>query len=276
MKVFGVLTQKQKTLINLTDKPAKQLNVIDGVLYFLEESISNNWDAYSMLVDGSDKKLLGSSNSSYIGAFDSGVYYYNASDKNLYFLEDEALYGDDFYDREMSFVQIVGDYLYYIEYDDDDENIAILKQLNLESLELKTILEERVEDNENCIFVYGDYVFFCKYNDAFSLYRMNLDGTNEIKLTDERVYSLITDGEYVYYLNPYFDKGIYRISIDGGDKKIIRDGWKMSSFYSPSFSLLDGNLYFKELRTSTKYDLYRIRLDGFKEIKISEAADLID
>jgi len=274
---YNLESQKHE---QLTEDPAKQLNVVNGTLYFLEESLSNSWDAYQMNVDGTEKEQIGSSNVNYIGAFEKGVYYYNVSEETLYFLDHDKPYSTKVLDETMTSVQIVDEYLYFVEMESDssdnnDEIPTKIIRVDLESKERKTILEERIGDDAPCYIVTDEYIFYCRYNDAYSLYRSDLNGDNVLRLTDDRMYDFNTDGEYVYYLNPYYDEGIIRIKSDGSERKKIMNEWNVSSYYAPYISIFGDDIFYRKLRSSTKYDLYRVEPEKAKVTKIQEPIDLV-
>ncbi len=52
-----------------------------------------------------------------------------------------------------------------------------------------------------------------------------------------------TDGEYIYYLNPYYDEGIIRIKSDGSERKKIMNEWNISSYYAPYISIFGDDIF---------------------------------
>lgn len=270
---YNTVTQKSE---KLTERAARKLNVVDGVLYFLEESY-NTWDAYQMNVDGSSKKQLGSSDVGYIGAFERGVYFYNESEKTLYFWEDGKAYPEDVIEETMEDIQIIGDAIYYVEMDEEDDEIPNkVIRIDLDTLERKTVIEERVGETESCIVMNEAYLFFCNYNDALSLYRVNIDGSNRMKITDDHIYDVNVTDAYVYYLKPFFDEGIVEVAADGDERRKVLNEWHTGDYYDPLISYLDGSLYFRKKTTSTGYSLYRLNLENRKLIKVKEPMDLVE
>jgi outer membrane protein assembly factor BamB len=63
-------------------------------------------------------------------------------------------------------------------------------------------------------------VYFQNYKDKSKLYSFDLKTRKMLKLTDDFVKELVTDGEYLYYRNRN-DGRIYRINKDGSDRKQI-------------------------------------------------------
>lgn len=261
----------------LTERAARKLNVVDGVLYFLEENNNNTWDAYSMNVDGSSKEQIGSSNVSYIGAFESGVYFYNVPEKTLYFYDYEKPYPEEVVEETMNDIQLIDGYAYYVEMDEDDEDIpnAIIR-VDLDTLERKTVLEERIGETDSCIVMNDAYIFYCNYNDALTLYRVDIDGDNKTKVSDDHIYDVNATDDKIYYLNPYYDEGIVELMADGTEREKVLSDWHTGTYYDPLISYLDGSLYFRKKTTSTGYSLYRLNLKNQHMVKIDAPSDLVD
>jgi len=268
------------THTKLTDRKARKLNVKDDTIYFLEWSAFGHWDAYEMSIDGSGVEQLGESGVNYIKAVGKGVYYYNEVAKTLYFREYDDKYSEKVIEATYENIQIVGDNLYHIKKDEDNPDASNVKstvvRVNLENLHKEKVFEERIGDVENCMVITENYIFYCKYDDAYALHRVDINGANDVKISSDRIYNLNVDEEYVYYLNPYFDKGIVRIDHEGESKTKILKGWDLNEYSSPMINHLNGDVYFIKSYDGGKASLYKVNESKGKTIRIEVPTDFLD
>lgn len=109
------------------------------------------------------------------------------------------------FDYIPKFLVFSGDKIYYT---NDDNRIC---SANLDGSD-----EMIVNDNYrvlNGLNVSDEYIFFISTLD--SIYRMNKDGTDVVKLNDEESYKLTVLGDWIFYENQDDNNRIYKMSFDG-------------------------------------------------------------
>lgn len=69
----------------------------------------------------------------------------------------------------------------------------------------------------------GNWIYYRNFNDNDKLYKMKLDGTNNIKLCNDRAYSINVVGDFIYYLTSVENSNSYikKIKIDGSNESIM-------------------------------------------------------
>lgn len=108
----------------------------------------------------------------------------------------------------------------------------------------------------------GNYIYYTPSSGGYGLWRMNMDGTQNILLSyDTPRYINVYNG-WVFYSNQNDNGYIYRISTDGTGRSLLI---KNSSSY---INVLDGYLYYSNDSDGGK--LYKISTDGSNKIKLNE------
>ncbi len=279
--LIGVLVGS-RLLLAVPDNPADMIGNSAGNLnnrgLFCEDSgiiyFSNPYDGdrlYSMNADGSDKKLLQNVPVEYINSGGDYLYYYQKnSDDNVIFgisgnssgiyqYKKESKKAADCLDRTASgIVSLIGSYVYYQHYDNEDgitlyrakinsanrEQLSIseinpacavggsiyypdtehdfyLSVFNTNSLTSGQLVSERAYNP-----VYEDgYLYYMNIPDDYSLYRYSMSGRTIQKLTDDRVDAFNVYGDYIYYQkNDAQDPALIRIMTDGSIPEIVAKG----------------------------------------------------
>lgn len=154
--------------------------------------------------------------------------------------EDRAIYLN-FYDGNLYYVNLSDNgFIYKIDDDGDDRE----KKGDFENCEYLSFLDE------NIFFEFADSDSGRIYNP----YKIDDDFDNLVKLNDDDVEGLISDGEYLYYSN-WSDGGkIYKMKIDGTEKI------KLNDTYSGFLNVYDGWVYY--INDNDNYKIYKMKTDG--------------
>lgn len=70
--------------------------------------------------------------------------------------------------------------------------------------------------------VIGDKIYYVSDYNATTLFRMNVDGSNEVAL-GEYIYSGNVSGNYIYYQDTAELNTLYKINLDGTGKTKVSD-----------------------------------------------------
>lgn len=121
----------------------------------------------------------------------------------------------------------------------------------------------------------GGWLYFSKYinNDSpTGLYSVKSDGTENVKLNDDRALYLNAEGDFIYYRNDLppdpnsdwiADKGyIYRINKDGSGRT------KIGGSMVKNFLVVDGWIYYQN--PDDKMRLYKMKTDGTNNLKVTD------
>ena len=143
-------------------------------------------------------------------------------------------------------IMVVGDWIYYCNYTDKG---------NLYKIKVDGTNRTKIADDK-CyrINFSGKYIYYLKVNDVGQpimnkLYRIKLDGTENIEVPcDDIIQFLNVEGEFIYY-STYIDEkdhlkgvSIFKMKTDGTGKVKLCD--TEYNYFSNSFNVLSGNFYY--------------------------------
>ena len=100
----------------------------------------------------------------------------------------------------------------------------------------------------------GDWLYYRNSSDNNTLYKVHIDGSGKMKLTDDRAYSINVVNDVVYYSNEGANDAIYRVDITGANHRLVTSD---SAFY---LNVVDDYIYYRN--SSENEYLYRIKTDG--------------
>ncbi len=142
------------------------------------------------------------------------------------------------------------------------------------------------------------WIYFSNSSDKGKLYKVKMDGTGRVKISDDRVHDINVVDDWIYYINESDEWKIYRISTDGSKKQklthdrtlsnmVVVGNWmyfsngsihKVSTDGKVVIKLVNGNGNFLNVVGDWIYysnsildnELYRLKIDGSSAIKISD------
>lgn len=109
----------------------------------------------------------------------------------------------------------------------------------------------------------GEYIYYSNIYDNDSLYKMNSDGSEKVKLNNEETMYMNILGDWIYYISK---DGIHKIKTDGSENKIIKKVNNGEDFFY--LYAVGDKLYYRKYLLSEYYDKWvvcRINLDGSNE-----------
>jgi len=118
--------------------------------------------------------------------------------------------------------------------------------------------------NDGAVVSDGQYLYFLNTNDGGKLYKSNLDGSSKSKISDSVCSSLNIVGDWIYYSLPMEGKGLYKMKKDGSSKTLI------VTSQSYGIAVVNDWIYFLDKSASDPQEniLYKIKTDGTSKTKI--------
>jgi hypothetical protein len=83
--------------------------------------------------------------------------------------------------------------------------------------------EKITEDDSEYLNVLDDWIYYCNWDDDGKLYKVRTDGTCRMKINEDKSLYINVLGDWIYYSNWDDDGKIYRVRTDGTEKMIIND-----------------------------------------------------
>lgn len=164
----------------------------DGTIYFANPS--DEYRLYSMELDGSNLKKLSSDTASYI----------NVDEHYIYYVRNNAILEGSF-----SFLSYNTDSLCRIDRDGDKGSELVL-------------------DTEPCMYasLFGNYIYYLHYDteDATSLYKVKIDGTEQQMVDQNPYFTAAAAGQYLYYNGLENDHYIWRMDTLSDTSSVLVTG----------------------------------------------------
>ncbi|MGK0466157.1 MAG: hypothetical protein ACJAX4_001442 [Clostridium sp.] len=110
----------------------------------------------------------------------------------------------------------------------------------------------------------GQYNYYLNSSDGYKLYKNKPDGSSKSKISDSVCGSLNTIGDWIYYSDTMVGKGIYKMKKDGSSKTLIVNSQTMG------IAVVNDWIYYLEKGASESQEnfLYKIKTDGTSKKKI--------
>jgi hypothetical protein len=139
--------------------------------------------------------------------------------------------------------------------------VLLLTGCNLQSSSMNYGNTNGNLNNGGCLVSNGTYVFVVNPTQENGITRMNLDGANPIQVSSSNGYWMNLYKNQLYYIQDT-DQCIYRMNLDGSSCI------KISTTKASHMMLTHDRIYF--LNVEDDFSIYRMKLDGTKATKISE------
>lgn len=107
----------------------------------------------------------------------------------------------------------------------------------------------------------NNLIYYSNYKDNNRLYRMNMDGSNRKKLSDDSAVDISVVGGRIYYVS-FPEKGLYSVKTDGTDKRTLYTG------QAGALNVTGGRIYYCDVDDG--YRLYSMKTDGTNRKKLSD------
>jgi hypothetical protein len=216
---------------------------------------------YRMKADGSEREKLSDDNPCYINLIDDWIYYTSRIGCiGIYRIRTDSSERQRLNDDVVLGITVVADWVYYINASD-----------NFKLYRIRTDGSGRQKLNDDNLFtlnIVDSWIIYSTYykwdmevNSDCGIFRIKTDGRERQKLSDDHSEYLTTCDKWIYYCNKS-DKGtLYRIGIDGSDKRRINERHYLSDVLVAN----DGWVYYRTIIFRSKWAIFRIRTDGSDE-----------
>lgn len=240
----------------------------DGIVYFC-----NPYDGdrlYSMNIDGSNKQRLLDVPVSYINSAGNYVYFYQKdSAENVVFGLTGNMHGiyrlkkgskktPECLDRSVSgIISLIDNAIYYQHYNNEEG-------MTLYRAQIDDSMKEQVSPaiiNPSC--VYDGNIYYPDMDNAFYLSIFDTASLTSNTVLAERVYNLVCEDGYFYYMNVSDNYSLYRYSISEDTSQ------KLTNDRVDSFNVYGNYIYYQKNDTQ-KPQLMRITVDGASPEVVAE------
>lgn len=189
--------------------------------------------------------------------------YYNNSD-GLYKMKSDGSTVTSISSDNANYINIIGDYIYYINLSNGNSIYKIKTD--------GTSKHKILASSSKSINIVGNWIYYCKSTENglnFRLYKINLDGANDTKISNDSVvggdFIIVNDLMYYKINSDNGGEDLYSSKLDGSDKRKLCDNVK-------KFNVVGNYIYY--YTPTNNAGLYKMKTDGSNKTKISD--DVVD
>ncbi len=165
---------------------------------------------------------------------DKTLYYQNDEDNFSIYKSVKGKEGEKLNDGTSYFINVVGDYVYYV-HEDSDYHVYKMKTDGSENTEI-------ISQAAYYMTVYDDKIYFVNYDDNQAIYSANTDGSELTKIIDAQCYYAVIGSNGLLYYVDYSNGGkITRANTDGTNIKVLDEVNNITAAY---LNYYNGKLYY--------------------------------
>lgn len=153
-----------------------------------------------------------------------------------------------------SFINVVGDWIYYRNISD----FGKLYKIDINGNNRSVVSEDSV----SYVTVIDNWIYYRNDSDGKKIYKVREDGKKRSKISEDAVDELAVVGEYAYYRNESEGYKLYRIKLNGKDRQ------QLTEDMARNINVIEDYIYYRN--DSKEYKLYEIKTDGSDRKRISE------
>lgn len=205
-------------LRKLSERSGMYLNIADDWIYFM--SMKDDFAIVRLKSDGSSEQIISENSVFPYGGMilvSDWIYYVNHDDKDrIYRLSLDGSVNSRWIDGAAMRLNASVQGIVYVGFNEAGNTLMLA---NLDDAKIKTL----AQDVGELTLVVNDWVYFNKATDQDKLYRVKLDGSDEQKVNDLRVYSLNVNQDRLYYSDLNNNYRLSSSKLDGTDIKVISE-----------------------------------------------------
>ncbi len=207
-------------------------------------------------------------NSGLFCQLDNKIYFSNLADNGaLYSMNTDMSTYKKISDDKVNYINASGHYIIYNRINNKKErssgsalefiNVGVYR-INLNGNNIKRLDKAPA----GTVHQFGNDIYYVRYDkhDAYTLYSVGLDGSNQKQVLNEAVSPAMMTDEYIYYTGVKQDHNIYRLSRSSFQKELIKEG-------NYSQVILQGSSMYC-INNSDNYSIVQMNTDGTLEKKI--------
>lgn len=205
------------------------------------------------------------------------LYYYNAVLDVLFSLNTEMTENLELpFSEYLNYYQTDGEYYYVSDYTFFNEPgvfKAAINDINADTRNDKSIFTKISDLYARDLYMQGDYLYFysSEYTingetlGEYGLWRVDLDGSNLIKITENRPRYFIVAEDKIYFVEE--EDCIYSMNLDGSDRKVLAETYIDADLSVTSINTAGGYIFYRYAEDGT---LHRVNVDGTNDIQLND------
>lgn len=230
-------------------------------MYYTNLSRKNYSSLYRSMPDGETglKNLKQSVSIEFINVIGEWVYYYNSSNGSISKIKTDGTEGMDIIRERVLGMVVVMDWIYYSV---PQLGIFKIKTDGTGKMQLTrdvVVLPFSIENNS----IYFSLNSYTVKDSDVGLYKVDLNGSNRVKLTGDDCGNILVDKDWIYYRNTSDNSTLYRIKKDGTQRQ------KLLDLPLSCFNISDNAVYYVTYKDSNSNNIYKLNLLDNKISKLT-------
>jgi hypothetical protein len=78
------------------------------------------------------------------------------------------------------------------------------------------------DDVSDSINVVGEWIYYSNYGDNGKIYKIRIDGTENMRLNDDESWFINIVGDWIIYINRSDDSNQYKVHTDGTERQLLK------------------------------------------------------
>ena len=247
--------------VKLTSKGFGDINVMKEWVYYTVMPFSDIPLLYRVKLDGTGREKL-AKGVDYVQVKNDEIYYYDSIKNGIYKMKLDGTDKVKIYSpkREVTMNFFVDrEQIYFYKPFDKDGNKGKLYSMSLNGENIK-----KLNDKLSTLQIISDadeeYLYYTNTDEQ--LYKVNKQNGKEMKITDQKISSIIVDENWIYYLNVGKHYHLYKMKKNGAQNQLLIE--KEVS----DINVLENWIYYK---IEGNEDIFHVKTDGTKNTLFSSS-----
>lgn len=241
-----------KNEVKLTSKSFGDINVMKEWIYYTVMPISDIPMLYRVKLDGTEKERL-VKGAEYVQVKNDGIYYYDTIKNGIYKMNLDGTNTVQIYSPKQEVTMnffVDREQIYFYKPTDEFGAEGNLYKMSQNGENIKKVNDE-VSYSQIISDADEKYLYYIDVDEH--LYKIDKQTGKEIKITDQKVSSVIGDEHWIYYSNPGNHYYLYKMKKNGEQNQLLIDQ-EVSDL-----NVIDNRIYYK---IEGNEDVFQVKTDG--------------
>ena len=239
-----------------------------GVMTSQGDWIFYSYDGlWKMKKDGTKKTLISDMTyARYLNVVGKWIYYVNSIDNKIYKITTNGKDKTKLADERVGYMKVVKDWIYFQCVTFDTSGTGYSSDGPLYRMKIDGTNKVEMTNHSGSFVVQGDYIYYIKSENSSTgtMVRMKTDGSEETEISTDRIMNFNVSDGWIYYGSYDEDGRLCRIKVDGTDKQYLGEGTFISDIH-----FVEDWIYYTE---TLKYNfglLYKMKKDGSSKTQLT-------
>jgi hypothetical protein len=182
-------------------------------IYYRNQTSNNN--LYKVKIDGTSKKRLNTDTTFFINVVGDWIFYVNYDDDKIYRIDINGNNKEAIIEKYVRKLFVVNGEIYFV------SGSAVL-EFELHRINIHSNQGMHIEEAGQCIqmIIVEDWIYYHTFSEN-GIYKIRPDGIENTRLSDNKVRIVNVIDDWIYYVNVDDNNYIYRMRTDSSDNELV-------------------------------------------------------